>query len=108
MGNIKEFYDLDAWKKAHKLVVDIYSVTKEFPASEIYGITSQIRRAAASVTANIAEGFSRYHYNDKINFYYHARGSISEVQNFLLIARDLKYLSCSECEKLIKGVRRYK
>lgn len=101
MGDIKEFYDLDAWKKAHKLVINIYSITQKFPASEIYGVTSQIRRAASSITANIAEGFSRYHYNDKINFYYHARGSASEVQNFLFIAKDLKYIGSSEADELI-------
>jgi four helix bundle protein len=69
MGGIKEFYDLDVWKIGHDLVMDIYRVTTTFPQEEKYGLISQIQRAASSVTANIAEGFSRYHYRDKIRFY---------------------------------------
>ena len=63
---IRAFDDLDAWKAGHKLVITIYQITKIFPRDELYGITSQLRRTATSVTANIAEGFARYHYNDKI------------------------------------------
>jgi four helix bundle protein len=81
-NRIKNFYDLDAWKKTHKLVLEIYQITKDFPKDEAYGIIGQLRRAASSITANIAEGFSRYHFKDKIRFYYQARGSIAEVQNF--------------------------
>lgn len=86
---IKNFYELDAWKKGHNLVIDVYKISKNFPKEEMYGITSQIRRAASSVTANISEGFERYHFNDKTRFYYQARGSIGEVQNFLLLVKDL-------------------
>ncbi len=113
---IKNFYDLDAWEKAHKFVLEIYELTKEFPREELYGMTSQLRRAASSITANIAEGFSRYHYNDKIRFYHNARGSVSETQNFLFVARDLSYLSTeefksafdlsAEISKLINGLIR--
>lgn len=105
---VKEFYDLEAWKKAHSLVIAIYNVTKLFPPSEKYGLSSQIRRAAFSITANIAEGFSRYHYKDKINFYYHSRGSASEVQNFLLIAKDLKYLSTDRINRLMEDLTEIK
>jgi len=66
----------------------------------VFGITSQLRRASSSVTANMAEGFARYHYNDKIRFYYQARGSVAEVQNFLLLARDLKLIDKESCQQL--------
>ena len=97
---IKNFYDLDAWKKGHKLVLDIYKITKDFPKEEIYGIISQLRRAASSVTANISEGFERYHFNDKTRFYYQARGSLAEVQNFLLLAKDMEFISIETCNNL--------
>lgn len=89
---INNFYDLDAWKKTHEFALEIYNMTKKFPKEELYGVTSQIRRAVSSVAANIAEGFSRYHYNDKIRFYHNARGSISETQNFLFLTKDLNFL----------------
>ena len=90
--NINCFYDLDVWKVAHELVLSIYEITAHFPQSEKYGLVSQMQRAVSSVTANIAEGFSRYHYKDKIRFYYISRGSLSEAQNFLLVSRDLSYI----------------
>ena len=92
VNEIRNFYDLDAWKKTKDFVLELYKTTKDFPESELYGITSQLRRAATSITANIAEGFNRYHYNDKIRFYHNARGSVSEAQNFLLLAKDLYFL----------------
>lgn len=89
---IYSFTDLNAWQEGHKLVLKIYSVTENFPNKEMFGLTSQIRRACISVTSNIAEGFSRVSYKDKINFYSMAQGSLTELQNQLLIARDVKYL----------------
>ena len=59
------FNDLDAWKTGHELVLDLYKATKQFPSDERFGLISQIRRAGVSITANIAEGFARYHYKDK-------------------------------------------
>ena len=97
---IKNFYDLEAWKQAHLLVIEVYKITENFPKEELYGIVSQLRRAVSSITANIAEGFARYHFKDKIRFYYQARGSAAEVQNFLLIARDLKIINDEICKKL--------
>ncbi len=99
---IKDFYDLDVWKKGHELVLEIYKITKDFPKEEKFGIIDQLRRAASSITANIAEGFERYHFNDKIKFYYQARGSVAEVQNFLLLSRDLGYITTEKCEELNK------
>ncbi|MEK7166858.1 MAG: four helix bundle protein [Patescibacteria group bacterium] len=81
-NTIKNFYNLNAWQKGHQLVLGIYKITKDFPKEEIFGTVSQLRRAASSITANIAEGFERYHFKDKIRFYYQSRGSIAEVQNF--------------------------
>ena len=97
---IRNFYDLEAWKKGHKLVLEIYKLTKGFPKEELFGIIAQLRRAASSITANIAEGFERYHFKDKIRFYYQARGSVAEVQNFLLLAKDLEYINFGTCKNL--------
>ena len=102
---IKNFYDLNAWKQAHNLTKKIYKITKEFPKEEEYGLTSQIRRAASSVGANIAEGFARYHFSDKSKFYYQARGSNAEVQNFLLLANDLNIIEDDTCKKLGKQAK---
>mgnify|MGYP001616377259 CR=1 FL=1 len=86
MGKITKFSDLDAWQEAHLLVDLVYKLTSKLPKSEVYGLTSQLRRAVVSITANIAEGFSRFHYKDRLRFYYDARGSLSEVQSELLDA----------------------
>ncbi|NMB48056.1 four helix bundle protein [Candidatus Kuenenbacteria bacterium] len=96
MSNIKNFYDLDAWQQGHALVLMVYRSTQDFPKDEIYGVTSQLRRATASITANIAEGFARYHFKDKIKFYYQARGSVAETQNFLFLVKDLGYISSEQ------------
>src|SRR6185369_8303752 len=90
---IRQFTDLFAWQEAHKLVLLVYEVTKTFPKEELFSLTNQIRRAVVSITSNIAEGFSRQTYKDKVHFYVMALGSLTEVQNQLFIARDLKYLS---------------
>ncbi|MFA6534481.1 MAG: four helix bundle protein [Patescibacteria group bacterium] len=97
---IKNFYDLDAWKMGHQLALGVYKTTKGFPKDELYGVVSQLRRAASSITANIAEGFARYHYKDKVKFYHQSRGSTAEVQNFLLLAKDLGYIDLKKCKEL--------
>jgi four helix bundle protein len=103
---IKSFEDLEAWQIAHKLALEVYKVTKIFPKDELYGIISQLRRAVLSITSNIAEGFSRYHYNDKIRFYYNARGSVSEVKNCLILSKDLDYIIKEEYQKLSNEIER--
>lgn len=85
---IKIFTDLDSWKEGHKLVIVIYEITVKYPPEEKYNLVSQSRRAVVSITNNIAEGFGRYHFKDLMVFYYNARGSVLEVQNCLLAARD--------------------
>lgn len=89
---IESFTDLNVWKESHKLVLLVYKVTKMFPKEEIFGLTSQMRRAVVSITSNIAEGFSRYSYKEKAQFYSIAHGSLTELQNQLLIAKDVDYL----------------
>lgn len=89
---INSFFDLTAWQEGHRLVLGIYRITKDFPPEERFGITNQLRRAVSSITANIAEGFARYHFKDKVRFFHQARGSVAEVQNFLKLAVDLGYI----------------
>ncbi|MBU1132235.1 four helix bundle protein [Patescibacteria group bacterium] len=97
----RNFYSLDAWQRAHSFVLDIYKCTAVFPDAEKFGLTSQIRRAVISITANIAEGYERYHYKDKIKFYYISRASLAETQSFLFLARDLGYLTLEKVEQLV-------
>ncbi len=89
---IKSFTDLIAWKESHDLVLRIYQLTSTFPKEEQFGLVSQLRRASVSISSNIAEGFSRNSNKEKIQFYYTAKGSLTEVQNQLLISKDLSYL----------------
>ena len=95
-AKIKSFTDLRAWQEGHKLVLEIYKLTKQFPKEEQFGLTSQLRRAAVSFTSNSAEGFSRSSYKDKSKFYTMALGSLTEVQSQLLIARDIGYITRRE------------
>jgi len=83
---------LIVWQKGHLLILDIYRVTQNFPKEELYGLTSQIRRAVISVTSNIVEGFVRHSKKEKIQFYFIALGSATEVESQLLIAKDLKFM----------------
>lgn len=99
---IKTFTDLVAWQKNHDLVIMIYEITKKFPKDEIYGIVSQMRRSAVSITSNIAEGFGRQGMKDKIKFYYIAQGSLTELKNQLLISRDLSYLTEDDFNNIAK------
>ncbi len=97
---IEKFQDLNAWKEGHKLVIEIYRISKIFPKEETFGLISQIRRAVVSITSNIAEGFGRQSYRDKHNFYQMAFGSIIEVRNQLLIARDVGYISSNDFDNM--------
>lgn len=87
----RSFEDLTVWQKAHDLVLRVYRLSAGFPKSEIYGVTSQIRRAAVSVPANIAEGFKRRAKPEKVRFLNIAQPSLEEVRYFLLLTRDLDY-----------------
>ncbi len=100
MASITKFTDLIVWQKAHVFVLSIYRSTEIFPVSEQFGLTSQIRRASVSITSNIVEGFERGTNKELRQFLIIARASLAEVQNQLLIARDLKYLSKNDFTKL--------
>ncbi|MDP4001334.1 MAG: four helix bundle protein [bacterium] len=90
---INSFLDLDAWKEGHKLVLMIYEVTKFFLKEEMFGLVSQMRRSAVSITSNIAEGFSRQSYKEKTQFYSISLGSVTELQNQAIIKRDIGYIN---------------
>lgn len=97
---IQNFKDLDAWKIGHEFVLEIYNVTKNFPKDEIFGLTNQVRRAAVSVTSNIAEGFSRNSSKEKCQFYSMSLGSLTECQNQITIATDIGYLDTGDFDKI--------
>lgn len=99
-GKIKSFTDLDAWKEGHKLVLMIYQLTMAFPEEELFGLVIQMRRCAVSITSNIAEGFSRQSYKEKVQFYSVAQGSTTELQNQLLIARDIKFITNEKFQEI--------
>jgi four helix bundle protein len=86
----KSFKDLIVWQKSHHWVLNIYALTRTFPKEELFGLTSQLRRAAISVPANIAEGFKRRSDNDKAKFYNIAQSSLEECRYYLILANDLK------------------
>jgi four helix bundle protein len=96
----EDFKDLKVWAKAHELTLTIYQCTRKFPKEEIYGLTSQIRRASASIGANIAEGCGRRSDPEMKRFVQIARGSASEVEYHLLLARDLQFLTVEEFRDL--------
>jgi len=93
LSTIKAFEELIVWQKSRKFVNNIYKLTKNFPREELYGLTSQMRRAAVSIMSNIAEGFDRRTTKEFISFLIIAPASVSEVQNDLYISLDLKYIN---------------
>lgn len=90
---MQDFRKLDVWQKGFRLGVDIYQITRGFPKEELYGLTSQLRRAAVSIAANIAEGCGRYSDAELVHFLDISMGSLSETDTFLEFARELGYLS---------------
>lgn len=97
---IKSFTDLEVWKTGHELVIETYKITKNFPKDEQFGLVSQMKRSSASITANIAEGFGRQHSKEKEQFYLISAGSLFELKDQLLIAKDVKYINESDFLKL--------
>lgn len=88
----QKFEDLVMWQKGHALTLRVYKITKTFPREELFGLVSQMRRAAMSVPANIAEGFSKKGHSDKARFMNTAQGSLEELRYYFILARDLAYL----------------
>ena len=89
----KSFQELDSWKKAHNFVLEIYKLSEKFPKSEMFGLTSQFRRAAISIAANIAEGYRKKGKADILRFYNISQGSIEECAYYLILSDDLNYIS---------------
>jgi four helix bundle protein len=97
---IKSFTQLITWQEAHKLVLQIYRITEQFPKKELFVLVNQMLRAAISITSNIAEGFTRKGEREKKQFYYTAKASLTELQNQLLIAKDVGYITTEEFKKI--------
>jgi four helix bundle protein len=95
MGLVLTFQDLEAWQQAHVLTLQVYRQTQRFPPEERYGLVSQMRRAAVSVPANVAEGFKRQGIRDKVRFYNLAEGSLEELKYYFILSHDLGYLTDS-------------
>jgi len=101
----QSFKDLIVWQKSYKLVLEIYKVTKDFPKSETYGLSQQMRKSTVSIPSNIAEGYGRKHKAEYNQFLSIAYGSLLELETQSLLANDLKYVSKNETvEKLLKEV----
>ena len=97
---IRDFIDLNTWKMARALRASIYKVCKRFPKDELFGLTSQIRRAAISITANIAEGYGRFSYQENVQFCRQSRGSVYELRDHLTTAFDAGYISSEDYRAL--------
>jgi len=90
---VLSFTDLVVWQEGHKLILLVYQLTKDFPKDELLSLTNQMKRASVSITSNIAEGFGRHGYKEKLQFYYLAHGSLTELNNQMIIAKDIGYLN---------------
>jgi four helix bundle protein len=99
---MRNYRDLQTWKKAHLLTLDLYRMSRRFPREEMYGLTSQLRRAASSIGANLAEGCGRRTNNEMARFVRIALGSASELDYHLLLSRDLELLEESDYQRSAK------
>ena len=102
----RSFEDLTVWRKAHEFVLSVYAVTRSFPDDEKFGLVSQFRRAAVSISANIAEGFRKQGSNDKARFLNVAEGSLDECRYYLILSRDLSYCDIEPLWSLSTEVRK--
>lgn len=102
---MRDYTKIEAWKLADDLTVAIYEITRAFPKEELYSLTNQLRRAAYSVPANIAEGSSRESKKEYLHFLYIARGSLSETQYFIHLSRRLSYLADTEADRLLGQIK---
>lgn len=106
MGKYIEFEKLEVWQLGVELVKETYSLIRDFPDDEKYGLSSQLKRASVSIPANIAEGYGRYHYMEKVKFYLNARGSLFELRSHLLIAKELNLIDKTKLEKLLSFINK--
>src|ERR1700693_5184311 len=102
MSTVQSYRELIVWRKSMALVKDVYLCTQDFPKSELYGLTSQLRRAAVSIPSNIAEGQGRFSKGEFKQFLGHARGSLLELETQIFIARNLGYFSPERSTSLLK------
>jgi four helix bundle protein len=102
---IKDFRDLEVYQLSNGLSIKIYGLTSGFPKEERFGITDQLRRASASVGANIAEGSGRFHTKDYIKFLYNSRGSLMEVQHFIILSTELGFASAEISDELTQEIK---
>jgi four helix bundle protein len=102
----RSFCDLLVWQKAHQFVLELYAFTAEFPKPEMYALTTQMRRAAVSIPANIAEGFAKRGRPDKARFVNIAEGSLEECRYYLILARDLRYGAPDKLMESLEGLSR--
>lgn len=102
----RTFQDVEVWKKAHRLVLATYRLTRKFPKEELFGLTSQLRRAMVSVPANFAEGFKRRSRAEKIRFYNIAQSSLEESRYYFILASDLEYAATDEHLRALEEVAR--
>src|SRR4051812_43368555 len=102
MPSLASYTQLDAWKKARLLVCEIYRLTSRFPKEEMYGLTSQMRRAAVSIPSNIAEGCGRQYKKETIQFQFIARGSQYELETELYLSFDLGFITEAELNKTLE------
>jgi four helix bundle protein len=100
----KSFEQLIVWQEAHQFVLEIYRLTENFPRKEIYGLTSQLRRAAVSIPANIAEGFKKRGRADKVRFLNIAQGSLEESRYYLILTKDLNYGDVSKLNSQLSEI----
>jgi four helix bundle protein len=105
---MQNFRNLKVWEKAHAVTLDVYKTSSSFPKTELYGLTSQMRRASASIGANIAEGSCRKGDREFGRFLQMAMGSASELEYHVLLARDLELLQSSDFDRLTNGVMEVK
>lgn len=101
---IKSFRDLQVWQRSYGLVLELYRMTRHYPDNERYGLTSQIRRSAASIPANIAEGHGRDATGDYVRFLWIAHGSLSELETHILLARDLGYTESAGIQAILMEI----
>lgn len=101
MTQVRNFEDLQAWQNTLDLAVAIYEITQEFPKAEQFSLTNQMRRAASSISANLAEGYGRYRRKEKMQFYKIANGSLLEVKSFCYLSHRLSYISDEQLTKIL-------
>lgn len=104
MEKTQSFEELLVWKKAHEFVLFVYKMTERFPKHEIFGLTSQFRRAAVSIAANIAEGYKKKDYKNKLNFLNIAHSSLEECRYYLILSKDLNYQNEPDLFELVNDI----